>query len=134
MWNQLSFSHKSSFNMSRSLRWNNSRNSFLKLFCKNFWWELNFYIWRRDWTLVIYRSLIEFSLFLIHYSPMSHFYTPWKRQKTHGFLTFSRGIEIDIWLKWVNRSSIKHIFLKRTSVTLGIVSKLASNIRLIPAN
>ena len=26
-----------------------------------------------------------------HFSPMFHFYTPWKRQKTKGFLTFSRG-------------------------------------------
>ena len=26
-----------------------------------------------------------------HFSPMFHFYTPWKRQKTKGFLTLSRG-------------------------------------------
>ena len=31
---------------------------------------------------------------------MSYFYTPWKRHKTYGFLTFS-GV-IDIGLKWVN--------------------------------
>ena len=50
---------------------------------------------------------------LTHFSPVSHFYTPWKRQKTFGFtpwkrqktkgfLTFSGGIEM--WhcgLKWV---------------------------------
>ena len=28
---------------------------------------------------------------------MSHFYTPWKRQKTKGFLTFSGGIEMRHW-------------------------------------
>ena len=34
---------------------------------------------------------------LTHFSPLSHFYTPWKRQKTKGFLTFSGGIEM--WQK-----------------------------------
>ena len=29
-----------------------------------------------------------------HFSPMFHFYTPWKRQKTQGFLTFSGGIKV----------------------------------------
>ena len=27
-----------------------------------------------------------------HISPISHFYTSWKNQKTYGFLTFSGGI------------------------------------------
>ena len=36
---------------------------------------------------------------LTHFSPMSHFYTPWKRQKTIGFLTFSGGIEMGHWTK-----------------------------------
>ena len=31
---------------------------------------------------------------LTHFSPVSHFYTPWKRHKTFGFLTFSGGIEM----------------------------------------
>ena len=30
---------------------------------------------------------------------MSHFYTPWKSQKTFGFLTFSGGIEMWQWTK-----------------------------------
>ena len=34
-----------------------------------------------------------------HFSPVSHFYTPWKRQKTFGFLTFSGGIEMWGWAK-----------------------------------
>ena len=33
------------------------------------------------------------------FSPVSHFYTPWKRQKTFGFLTFSGGIEMWRWTK-----------------------------------
>ena len=36
---------------------------------------------------------------LTHFSPVSHFYTPWKRQKTYGFLMFSGGIEIWHWTK-----------------------------------
>ena len=31
---------------------------------------------------------------LTHFSPVSYFYTPRKRQKTKGFLTFSGGIEM----------------------------------------
>ena len=29
------------------------------------------------------------------FSPMFHFYTPWKRQKTFGFLKFSGGIKME---------------------------------------
>ena len=36
---------------------------------------------------------------LTHFSPVSHFYTLWKRQKTFGFLTFSGGIEMWHWTK-----------------------------------
>ena len=32
---------------------------------------------------------------------MSHFYTPWKRQKTFDFPTFSGGIEMEYWANWV---------------------------------
>ena len=31
-------------------------------------------------------------LLLTHFSPVPHFYTPWKHQKTKRFLTFSGGI------------------------------------------
>ena len=37
---------------------------------------------------------------LTHFSPVSNFFTPWKRQKTFGFLTFSGGIEWNTRLKW----------------------------------
>ena len=36
---------------------------------------------------------------LTHFSPVPHFYTPWKRQKTFGFLTFSGGLEMWRWTK-----------------------------------
>ena len=30
----------------------------------------------------------------MNFSPVSHFYTPWKRKETYGLLTFSGGIEM----------------------------------------
>ena len=36
---------------------------------------------------------------LTHFSLVPHFYTPWKRQKTEGFLTFSGSIEMWHWTK-----------------------------------
>ena len=37
---------------------------------------------------------MSIELHLTHFSPVPHFYTPWKRQKTFGFLMFSEGIEM----------------------------------------
>ena len=43
--------------------------------------------------------------------PLVSFYTPWKHQKTKGFLMFSRGIERDREMKWVkNRWDIFTVF------------------------
>ena len=36
---------------------------------------------------------------LTHFRPMFYFYTPWNRQKTKGFLTYSGGIEMEHWSK-----------------------------------
>ena len=36
---------------------------------------------------------------LTHFSPVLHFYTPWKHQKTKGFQMFSGGIEMWHWTK-----------------------------------
>ena len=47
----------------------------------------------------IYSLLKNNKRSLTHFSPMSHFYTTWKRQKTIGFLTFSGGIEMWHWTK-----------------------------------
>ena len=43
---------------------------------------------------------------LTHLSPLWHFYTSWKRQKTYGILTFSGGIEMWHWTKMGKWSSI----------------------------
>ena len=38
-------------------------------------------------------------LTLTYFSPLFYFYTPWKHQKTFGFLTFSGVIEMEHWAK-----------------------------------
>ena len=51
----------------------------------------------RDYKLKFYVKLINFNL--THFIPIFHLYTPWKRPKTFGFLTFSGGIEMRNWVK-----------------------------------
>ena len=48
---------------------------------------------------VFLNSTFWLHMFLTHFSPVSHFYAPWKRQKTKGFLTFSGSIEMWHWTK-----------------------------------
>ena len=38
-----------------------------------------------------------FFIVITNFGSMFHLYTPWKRQKTFGFLTFSGGIEMEHW-------------------------------------
>ena len=61
---------------------------------------------------------------LTHFQPVFRFYTPWKHEKTGGFLMFSSGIKINIGWKWVNQ----HIF--QTSASVG-VSRTQSNIMMV---
>ena len=43
-----------------------------------------------------YQSQMHISIFsLTHFQPMFHFYTPWKNQKTGGFLMFSGGMDVE---------------------------------------
>ena len=49
-----------------------------------------------SYFIVLVRNHLQISpLTFNHFSPVSHFYTPWKCQKTFGFLTFSGGIEME---------------------------------------
>ena len=59
---------------------------------------------------------------LTHFSPRPHFHTPWKRQKTYGFLTFSGGIKMWHWTKMGLQVVSTHIVLKKDSfgITLFI--------------
>ena len=45
-------------------------------------------------NLFLFLTELKTFLYLTHFSPVSHFYSPWKRQKTFGFLTFSGAIEM----------------------------------------
>ena len=42
-------------------------------------------------------NLDEYNIFLTRFSPMFHFYTPWKRHETKGLLAFSGVIEMEHW-------------------------------------
>ena len=44
-------------------------------------------------------EIITSQFFLTHFSPVSHFYTPRKRQETFSFPTFSGAIEMRHWTK-----------------------------------
>ena len=50
---------------------------------------------------------------------MFHFYTPWKHQKTSGFLMFSGGIEVEQWLKMGYLIWFLSIFSALTSFKKG---------------
>ena len=41
---------------------------------------------------------------LFVFNSIFHIYTPWKRQKSLGFVTFSRGTEMEHWAKIVFRN------------------------------
>ena len=54
-------------------------------------------VWRCWWSVEDVTNsqlFIQSKLLINHFRSMFYFYTPWKRQKIWGFLTFSRGIEI----------------------------------------
>ena len=54
--------------------------------------------WEKPFTHQKQWFLLEI---LTHFRLIFHFYTPWKSQKTKGFLTFSWGIEIIYWPEMV---------------------------------
>ena len=57
-----------------------------------------FELFGSKWRNVRFRSELNWNenlTFLIHFNPMFHFYTPWKRQKTKGYLTFSGGMKME---------------------------------------
>ena len=62
---------------------------------------------------------------LNHLSPMFHFYTPWKRQKTKGYLTFSggSGFIANIYLLKVNNENTIKRCEKYSKLTLKAPEK-----------
>ena len=57
-----------------------------------------------------------------NFSSMFHFYTPWKRQSTSGFLTFSGGIEMKHWVKWVKNKDTRPTLIDVALVALPLTS------------
>ena len=62
------------------------------------------HLWRLFWIIWIFQTFTSCksklkSNLLAHFNPMSHFYTPWKRQKIIGFPMFSGGMEMWHWTK-----------------------------------
>ena len=48
-----------------------------------------------------YMILCSSIISLTDFTPMFHFYPPWKQQKTRGFQPLSRGMEKEHWRKLV---------------------------------
>ena len=68
--------------------------------------------WNTFWKTLSQRTFSgTTSIILSHILPMSHFCTPWKRQKTEGFLTFSGGTEMKHWenMGYTNTAWIRKI-------------------------
>ena len=61
----------------------------------------NFFHWlSKSWFILAFCSLLSlksYIQFINLFTPMFHFCTTWKRQKTKGFLPFSRAIEMGHW-------------------------------------
>ena len=54
-------------------------------------------------NMYLFAGMVEICSNVTHLRLMLHFYTPWKRQKTRGLLTFSESIGLwNIGLKWVD--------------------------------
>ena len=56
---------------------------------------------RMGWILRKPQRCLHAVMFLTHFSPVPHFYTPWKRQKTFVFWRFQGIQKCDTGLKWV---------------------------------
>ena len=61
----------------------------------NFWFRYKYF----RFVPIHWIYFFAIHYWLTHFNSVSHFYTPWKRQKTKGFLTFSGGIEMWHWIK-----------------------------------
>ena len=54
-------------------------------------------------NMYLFAGMVEICSNVTHLRLMLHFYTPRKRQKTRGLLTFSKSIGLwNIGLKWVD--------------------------------
>ena len=78
--------------------------------CRTDWsWWIYFWKWltltkngvniikKRLWRKIQPCSISDWTNWLAHFMPLVSLDTPWKHQKTKGFLMFSEGIESDQW-------------------------------------
>ena len=70
------------------------------------------------------KPFLHFDSYLIHFNPMFHFYTPWKRQKTKGFLRFSGGIEMELGLKHELNFNLRYQKVTGISCSKGLLKNL----------
>ena len=61
-----------------------------------------FWTWNGKNIILRFRTFTKIKTELTHFSSMSHFYTPWKRQKTLVLWRFQGLQKCGIELKWVN--------------------------------
>ena len=79
------------------------------LVSKKFWKKTSRWCWSKRKIIMLFVQLLTKGVskywasvlkwILTHFSPMFYFYTPWKRQKTFDFLTFSMVIDMKHWFK-----------------------------------
>ena len=86
-------------------------------------------------TLYVIRISLGFHSHLTHFSPVSHFYTPWKRQKTKGFLTLFSDVfrrYRNVTLAW-NGLIVCHFCFTRISFVCHSYVILCTRISLVCA-
>ena len=68
-------------------------------------------------VIVMVTAIVTFSeSSLAQFTTIFNFYTPWKRLKNpKGFLTSSRGIEVEQWSRmgWKNKKKCQNIFVRK---------------------
>ena len=67
---------------------------------------------------------------LTHFMPLVSFHTPWKHQKTRGFLTFSGVQKWNIRLKWVKNLSFQAIKGAQNRVLFRTPSNISARVLL----
>ena len=75
----------------------------------------------------VWHHLVNHQIGWIHFSPMFHFYIPWKHYKSKGFLKFQGVQKWNIGIKWVNKIyDFPWFSYKEPFMTFWISSKVNS--------
>ena len=96
----------------------------------------NFILWA-GWMLWLLLTMSTCNNFIIpkcfqaHFMPLFSFYTPWKLQKTIGFLMFQRGIERNHWHETVQCKSVMPDFSNVEKTDRWMVNSLNAKVSVI---